>query len=391
METNTYKFFAFISYKRQDEKYAKWLQNKLEHYRLPTTIHKKNKHLKRLKPIFRDNTDLGIGTLSKELKNNLLQSKYLIVICSKLSVKSEYVGAEIEYFISLGREDNVIPFIIDGIPYSDNEQECLHPIIKKYFPHREEINENKEILCANINEESKDRKWIKKEKAVIKVIAKMHELSFDELWQREKRRKIKRFFSLLFLFFIACLLMAFVFKQSQPKDISIYLNEVSYHNNNLPPLKDAEIILYLDNDTRKDTIKSLKDKAFFPNIPVKYIGKKVRLIFETTNKAYKENDYKKVDTFIVLRESQIINIQRNDSTYGYFYLELEDELSNQLLRNTFVSIEGITYKTNEEGILQCLIPLEKQKENYLLKKINSENINIISATYDAIGQFKQIK
>ena len=27
-----YKYFAFISYKREDEEWAKWLQNELENY-----------------------------------------------------------------------------------------------------------------------------------------------------------------------------------------------------------------------------------------------------------------------------------------------------------------------------------------------------------------------
>ena len=29
------KYFAFISYKREDEEWAKWLQHKLEHYKSP--------------------------------------------------------------------------------------------------------------------------------------------------------------------------------------------------------------------------------------------------------------------------------------------------------------------------------------------------------------------
>lgn len=32
---NTFKYFAFISYKREDEEWTKWLQHKLEHYKLP--------------------------------------------------------------------------------------------------------------------------------------------------------------------------------------------------------------------------------------------------------------------------------------------------------------------------------------------------------------------
>ena len=32
----TKEFYAFISYKREDERWARWLQHRLEHYRLPT-------------------------------------------------------------------------------------------------------------------------------------------------------------------------------------------------------------------------------------------------------------------------------------------------------------------------------------------------------------------
>ena len=39
---NTKKYFAFISYKREDEKWAKWLQHKLEHDRLPVNVRKDN-------------------------------------------------------------------------------------------------------------------------------------------------------------------------------------------------------------------------------------------------------------------------------------------------------------------------------------------------------------
>ena len=37
MELN-FEFLAFISYKREDEKWAGWLQRKIEGYRLPARI-----------------------------------------------------------------------------------------------------------------------------------------------------------------------------------------------------------------------------------------------------------------------------------------------------------------------------------------------------------------
>lgn len=39
------EYYAFISYKREDEKWAKWLQNKLEHYKLPSNVRKGNGEL----------------------------------------------------------------------------------------------------------------------------------------------------------------------------------------------------------------------------------------------------------------------------------------------------------------------------------------------------------
>lgn len=78
-----YDNYAFISYKREDEKWAEWLQRKLEGYKLPTILKKTNPSLPRhLRPIFRDKTDLGGGILSDELEKQLQNSEFLIVICS---------------------------------------------------------------------------------------------------------------------------------------------------------------------------------------------------------------------------------------------------------------------------------------------------------------------
>lgn len=67
-----YKYLAFISYKREDEKWAKWLQHKLEHYKLPTSVRKMNPSLpERVRPVFKDTTDLAGGVLEKSIKEAL--------------------------------------------------------------------------------------------------------------------------------------------------------------------------------------------------------------------------------------------------------------------------------------------------------------------------------
>ena len=56
---------------------------------------------------------------SSATRDNLDKSKYLILICSPNSAKSEYVNDEAEYFIKNGRTDHIIPLIVDGVPHSE--------------------------------------------------------------------------------------------------------------------------------------------------------------------------------------------------------------------------------------------------------------------------------
>lgn len=57
-EQSQYTYYAFISYQRKDEKWAKWLQSKLENYKLPVANAKEK--LKYIRPAFRDKTDLQV-------------------------------------------------------------------------------------------------------------------------------------------------------------------------------------------------------------------------------------------------------------------------------------------------------------------------------------------
>lgn len=386
-----YKYYAFISYKNEDEKWAKWLHKKLETYKLPSVLFKKNKNIPRkLNPCFRYHTDIGIDELTAELHSKLEKSQYLIVVCSTKSAKSEWVGAEIEHFITLGRGDKIIPFIVDGVPYSNDDSECYHPVLKKYFPRTDSKETNHEILGANINEEGKGSKWTKRQKAFVKIVAKLHKLEFDDLWQRHKRRVFRQTVLSVLLVLAICIVMGSVIKSNQPKDVSIALNEITFHNNDLPPLKSAEITLFLDNDVRKDTLTSLQDVAIFPNVPAHFLGKQVKVAFKTTDEEYKANDYLAFDTVLLLQEKQQLNIHRNDSVYGYFSVEIED-VSGNPLKNTKVYLDGTEYLTNGEGTLECLVPLERQKEKYPINIKFSKNPDTISATYNAKGQYHKMK
>ena len=173
------EFYAFISYKREDEKWAKWLQDKLEHYKFPVNLNGRSDLPKYIRPTFRDVTDLTPGLLAEEINYALCNSEWLIVICSPRSAKSPWVCKEAQAFIDLGRAVHIIPFVIEGNPFSDDmSTECYPEALLN-------LTGSKELLAANINEMGRDA-------AVIKTIARMFNMKFDTLWQRYRREERKK-------------------------------------------------------------------------------------------------------------------------------------------------------------------------------------------------------
>ena len=93
------EYFAFISYKREDEKWASWLQNKLEHFKLPTNLGGKDALPKYIRPVFKDTSELASGVLVNRLQEALDNSHFLVVICSPSAAKSPWINKEVNYFI----------------------------------------------------------------------------------------------------------------------------------------------------------------------------------------------------------------------------------------------------------------------------------------------------
>ena len=174
-----YTYFAFISYKREDSKWARWLQNKLSTYRLPNRLIKQYEDLQeRCSPVFLDKTDLRPGLLEESLRSEIGDSKYMIIICSENACRnSKYIDMEIQLFLNCGGStERIIPFIVD--PSDKPEEEC--------FPKRlVELCEEHNIVGANVYELGKRR-------AFLKVVAYMHGLKVQELESQDslvRRRK----------------------------------------------------------------------------------------------------------------------------------------------------------------------------------------------------------
>ena len=177
---NAYTYYAYISYKRREKKWASRMQRELQAYRLPSKLQQEYPDkAERLEPVFRDETDATAGLLHDEVMSTALrESKFLIVMCSKLAHdEPKEINWEIAEFLKTHSASQIIPFIIDK---SDRpEVEC--------FPSQlQELCKNQPLIGPNIFE-------VDFHQAFLKVVAKMHGLHVDELESFDaKRRKRKR-------------------------------------------------------------------------------------------------------------------------------------------------------------------------------------------------------
>lgn len=366
-----YKYYAFVSYRSSDEKYAKWLQDKIEAYRLPTTVQKMNAALpkKKLRPCFRYHTDIQPNELKTELRNKLEQSKYLLVICTPRSAQSPWVGNEIDTFVELGRRDRIIPVIVEGHPYSgDPATECYNPALIKHFPHSDNIAEDREILGVNIHEEGHGSAYMKRERAVIQIVSRMLDVNYDQLWNRQRRRIITRaiVFTLLSILFVCAMTLMWFF--NQPFESQVSLTESSIHNANLPALHDAVVTLTLADETKTDTLKSIDEIGLFRNLPARMKGKEVHL-------SVSASDWLTIDTTVILSENIQLPIARDPITYGHVTVYVVQ--NGKLLQNADLLLSNSPVKSDKNGYLVVDIPLEKQATEYELIHPSSGKATII--------------
>ena len=178
LERQQYHYYAFISYSSADGQWAKWIQNKLESYRLPTALRKENIDIpKRINPVFRDTTDLSTGVLKDVLRQELQASKFLIVLCSPSSAKSAWVNEEVKAFIEMGREASIIPLVVEGEPFAgDPAREAFPPALREM---------EQELIGISVE------KFGRKE-AFLRVVAALLEIRYDKLADRDRRRTRSR-------------------------------------------------------------------------------------------------------------------------------------------------------------------------------------------------------
>lgn len=329
-----FKNFAFISYSHRDMAVAKWLQKHLERFKLPTEIHNEIDAKSRyLRPVFRDQSDLNTGILGDELRKNLEESKYLILICSKNSAQSQWVSDEAKAFVEMGRLDRIIPVII---PNGDAVERDLFSIyLREYF----EQNPDKELLAINICE-------VGKEKALIRVVSRMLNVSFDSLWKRHQRSKRLRIISSSTAAVIA-LLVTYIFAIPVTVQVSVH---PQYSSLPIP----GNVTLNINGGKYTSPVENpVFDDIRLPGY------KRFSDIKLTAGAQFFEPIDLVITTGFGLKRDISLNLMR-DNSFAIFKGTVYDDDMNPL-QGVEVSLAGFTATTAFTGEFTITIPLEMQR------------------------------
>lgn len=220
-----YRYDAFISYRHSalDKYVATNLHRLLETYTIPKNIVEKyNLDSNKIKRVFRDQEELPISSnLEEHIVKALEQSRFLIVICSPRLKESIWCRKEIETFIKFHGRKNILCVLIEGEPADSFPEELLE---YKEVVDGKEIIKNVEPLAADVRDINKKQVYKKIKEEVIRIVAAMFNLYYDDLKQREQLRKMKKVIrisiisTIVFLLFaIYSLIMIFKINSQQEK------------------------------------------------------------------------------------------------------------------------------------------------------------------------------
>lgn len=333
-------YFAFISYTHKDVFWAKWLLHKLEWYRLPSNIHNDIENTRYIRPIFRDRDELNAGILIDELSHPLHASKFLIVICSKNVVNSQWVSQEVQDFIDQGKVEQIILFCVEGnfpsnLPISLQQFIKAHP---KQCP-----------LAVQLYDDGEHNR----QKAFIRIVSRLLGVSFDTLWKRRLRR-IRA--TATFITTLLALLIGIIYWFATPLNLSLSLHDEICK---LPKMEQGW--LRVDNQvfpiSTFDTIVTIND------LPGYYRCQSIS-VHVTANRFYVPID----TTFrlhVARQQRAIISMRRDDSYAifaGYVFDNAGECFIEQPINKVLITIENQQTYTDSSGYFSITFPIEKQTE-----------------------------
>lgn len=194
-----YTYDAFISYRHAepDKFVAENLHRYLEAFKPPKSILKSGKASRtRIERVFRDKDELPLtSNLEDPLVNALKQSEYLIVICSPRLKESVWCRKEIETFIAYHGRENIFAVLVEGEPEEAFPEELLYVDEYFYYPDGTQgVNRRTlEPLAADVRAQGGKKEMLKALKSeMLRLLAPMFGVTYDDLRQRHRERKLKK-------------------------------------------------------------------------------------------------------------------------------------------------------------------------------------------------------
>lgn len=333
------KNFVFISYNHQDVKWAKWLQHKLEGYRLPAEIHNEFEDSRYLRPVFRDRDTLSAGVLNDELRTHLENSKFLVVLCSPHSARSQWVSDEVQAFLNMGRLEQIVPFIVEGdensFPKALREWNGQHP--------------DKNLLGIAVTDDGKTDR----QKAFIRLVSHLLGVSFDTLWQRHKRR-VRRIAAGLGILALTALLLAYWFMIPVHMKVTL-LDEPS----RLPGMEQGVLTVNGGEYSIPHPDTTLRINA----LPGYFRARNIPLRFQA------DRFYEEVESTLKvgmgIRQHEIVQLHRDGSFAvfaGTVYDGDTDDFGSHPVSGAIVSVGGHDATTDAQGRFRIELALEEQAE-----------------------------
>ena len=257
----TGKYDAFISYRHcePDNEIASRLQKKLESFRFPNDIADKVGRTK-LSRIFRDETEFAVSDdLTKAIEEAIVNSDYLIAVCSPEYLKSPWCRKEIETFLRFHDRKHVLLVLADGEPMETFPPEIIYEDLYKIGPDGRPFwtKVQREPLAADCRGEDSKERNPKIDKAVIRIAAAILGVRFDDLQQRHRQEQYKRTrtrvliaFGVLVAFLALC--VGFLIKiAGQNRDI-LKQNEEIAMQNEIISLKYADTLAATSDNLLRD-------------------------------------------------------------------------------------------------------------------------------------------
>ena len=170
------KYDAFICSSESDRRPASFWRRALARYRVPQGLNRERTRA-RLSVVLPD-----VAGTSTELA----ESAFLVVLCSRESARDPRVDAEIRAFKRLGHPHDLLALILDGEPNAGDANECFPEALKYDLDADGELDSNTRVepIAADVRPNKDGR-----QAALLKIVAGLLGVGFDDLYQREQRRQ----------------------------------------------------------------------------------------------------------------------------------------------------------------------------------------------------------